>query len=139
MAQPSPLPHLREHLTQADSQEGRNPRLGKRERDRVGEAPGPKHLWLLRKSHHITESLFPFLWDDNKIISILPYRTVLTAQTRKCMGKHFEICELIPPRAPSFSLARCPVSGPMCLHWCSKELEERKRPGSRRVGSEESE
>lgn len=126
----SPLSHLRKHLTQAWLPRRRNASLGKRECDRVGEALDPSHLWLLSQSHHVSESPFPFLWDDNKIISILPCRAVLKAQRTKCTDstlKSVNWCHQEPPPCPWLDVqfqAWCPSAG------VERGLEERKRPGS---------
>lgn len=78
-----PLRCLRkEHVTQAG---GRQARLGRREYHRVGKQSDPAPL--LSKLHHVSESPFPFLWDDNKNISILPHKATLKAQTRKLCKK----------------------------------------------------
>lgn len=111
-----------------DSQEGRDASLGKREWGRVRE--DPRYLRLLNQAYHISESPFPLLWDDNKIISILPYRPVLKAQRRKCTEstlKSVNRCGQEPPLSPWLGvrfLARCASA---CVE---RELEERKRPRS---------
>lgn len=91
--------------------------------------------WLLGKLHGSLET------PDNKGTSGLPYRAVLKAQMRKCMRekKHFEVCEVILPGAPSFSLTRCPGSGPVCRWEWRAWLKKRKDQNSGWVADEESE
>lgn len=60
-------------------------------------------------------------------MTIKSFQSCLKGTKKKMHRKHFEICESMWSRAPSFSLAICSVSGSMCLCLCRERTREEEK------------